>query len=40
MKTEIGIVRIGTIAEGKCQRKINITIETIIISSSNFSFKL
>jgi len=30
--TEIGIVTIGTIDDGRCQRKIRITSETMIIS--------
>ena len=31
-RTETGIVRIGTIADGTCQRKSRITSETMIIS--------
>ena len=38
--TEIGIVRIGTIALGTCQRKIRMMIETTMISSISFPFSV
>ena len=37
--TEMGIVRIGTMALGKCQRKIRMTIETTMISSISLLFR-
>ena len=37
---EIGIVKTGMIALGKCHRKIRITMETMIISSISVSFRL
>ena len=36
----MGIVKIGIIALGKCQRKIRMTIETMIISSISVCFRL
>ena len=33
--TEIGMVTIGTIADGKCQRKKRMTSDTTIISSTS-----
>ena len=38
--TEIGIVRIGTIADGKCQRKNRMTSETTMISSTSSSLRV
>ena len=38
--TEIGIVTIGTIADGKCQRKSRMTSETTIISSTSSCFSV
>ena len=39
-KTETGIVRMGTIAEGRCQRNKRITRLTMIISRTSSLFKL
>ena len=36
--TDTGMVTMGTIAEGMCQRKIRITIDTITISSISLDF--
>ena len=36
--TETGMVTMGTMADGTCQRKIRITIDTITISSTSFDF--
>ena len=36
--TETGMVTMGTMAEGTCQRKIRMMIETITISSTSLSF--
>ena len=38
--TEIGIVRIGTIALGTCQRKMRMTRETTTISSISLLFRV
>ena len=38
--TDTGIVMIGTIAEGMCQRKIRITRLTMIISSTSSCFSV
>ena len=36
--TDTGMVTMGTMAEGRCQRKIRITIDTITISSTSLCF--
>ncbi len=38
--TEMGMVMIGTMADGKCQRKRRMTRLTMIISISSSSFRL
>ncbi len=38
--TETGIVTIGTMADGMCQRKIRITSETMIISITSSCFSV